>query len=347
MTLKTQEYLRVSALLIRMAIGTGIKFAGGENYLYYNELLILENLAILSYEIGFPTTLRQDPFATDYKELEKLYIEVIDNTLALIKELNINDPVSIFATYMYMYRHGYLSHNHQYNYDMNMKDLGKLCGLDVVRGHGVCRSVAELLKDIYLRNGYTSQTIGVNAKNAIPIFETLCDIEVPEEDDITKKISSLIIKIKEFLPLNDHMITIVSDGSKNFIFDPMNDGFLLKGVGKKLLVANNPNYYMEFNKGHFAFYKMLGQVSSSSFTSIKKQLQLPSIDYKEYKEIYIEILRLCQESQELFADLYNTNLPLYNEIYEIGEEIHNLFLRLTGIGVIEDLITGPVKKLKR
>ena len=80
------------------------------------------------------TSFRTQTITREYKELNELYKEVITSTGHLIKKFEFNDPISIFAVYIYMYRSGYLSNDKCFEYSTNMKDFSRLFGLDVIRG---------------------------------------------------------------------------------------------------------------------------------------------------------------------------------------------------------------------
>ena len=74
----------------------------------------------------------------DYKEISVLYQESIDRTSLLMKTFSLDEPISIFAMYVYLYRNGYLSYNHQFNYDLHLKDLPCLYGVPMLLKVRVC-----------------------------------------------------------------------------------------------------------------------------------------------------------------------------------------------------------------
>lgn len=105
-------------------------------------------------DIMLPTRIE---FKTDdYKEIKNLYDKIINNLVSFFEEQNISDPVEIFTIYQFMYRNGYLSFNHNFNYDIDMKDLSRLNGTDLIRSTGVCKIITSFLTDVYKKMDYDS-----------------------------------------------------------------------------------------------------------------------------------------------------------------------------------------------
>ena len=178
MKLKTQENIRTLELLAYLSIkilsNHMTKQPNSEVSQYLEQFLssndldleMIKMFIISMYDIDIYTSFRTQKLTTEYKQLKTSYDIVINNLCNLYKQMGINDsPVQIFAIFVYMYRSGYLSFDNQFTYDSNMKDFANLGGLDVVRGFGVCRSIASMLTDIYRTLGYESYNLSVKASS--------------------------------------------------------------------------------------------------------------------------------------------------------------------------------------
>lgn len=367
MRLEQQEKVRLAELLSPYALGISANVFDNFNPICSDVFRSVECALIVISIINCITILRQDKLADDYKELEQLYKTVVDNTIELMEELNINDPVSIFSTYVYMYRHGYLSHNKTFTSNFNTKDLGNIGGVDIIRGKGVCRTIASFLTDLYLQKGYDASSLAVASKMAISHIEKLGNshsenkemksslFNIKKEYDESGQLINAVLNInlaapsistlQSFIPSNNHLITTVTDGKRNFVFDPTHDGFLQKGSGNRLLVSNDPKYYMYFYKGGHLLNKSLGQIKAANIRTLNEQFRMPTISYDEYKEIYMETLRICRENTEMFDSFYRDNASIYDEIYDYMENVSGLFGRMTGLGAVKKLVKGSQKTL--
>ena len=101
-----------------------------------------------AYNASILTGFQLEQLCKDYARMETFYNAVVCNIAELIEAFGIeNDSVKIFALYVYLYRSGYLSVNHEFKYSNNMIDFPLLNGVDVVRGRGVCRSISSMFTD--------------------------------------------------------------------------------------------------------------------------------------------------------------------------------------------------------
>lgn len=344
MKLETQEKIRLVELLAGLAISCGLILTNREHFLDNYTVIQGESfLALSPYLINFITSIRQEMYTKEYKEIKELYDRVVDNTTLLMHEVGLEDPVQIFATYMYLYRHGYLSLNKEFSYKNDMKDFAKLGGVDVIRGKGVCRSVSAMFTDISNHMDLKATNLTVAINGTIPKIETLCDKGKGETDAQTKKLVKKVVAITEHLSLANHQITMVEGNNTNYIFDVMNDGFLQKGDKNKLLLANDPSAHMKIFNGQYLAARIMGNVETIDLVSLQKQLALPTIDYEEYKQIYLDTLHFCQNNIELFENFYQENQELYKEIDNASEKQSNNLIRMFGFGPIEK----QLKKIKK
>lgn len=297
-------------------------------------------------------TTRIEPTTEDYKQIENLYDNIITNLANFLKEQNITDPVEIFTIYQFMYRNGYLSYNHNFNYDMDMKDLSKLNGTDVVRGTGVCRSISSFLTDLYKKMGYDSCNLLVNANRTIlNNIDKQGDYPKWKINKKTSRFVKVISKVSTIIPMSNHLITLLEKDEKTYIFDATNDAFLIKGKNNKLILPNQKNGRMKIHYFINCINKLSGQIGSlKSKKQIKDYLQNPTIDYETYKEIYKNTLIYIKNNILLFQEFYENNTSLYLELFEKINEQSDLISRIypeLNLKSIEDFVSLRTEKTTR
>ena len=79
-------------------------------------------LIMAPFTIGTVAHFYVEKKTEEYQSLKEYYNKVIDNFISFAQSLDIKDPIEIFSLYVYLYRGGYLSYNHQFTYDIDMKD---------------------------------------------------------------------------------------------------------------------------------------------------------------------------------------------------------------------------------
>jgi len=251
------------------------------------------------------------------KQIRNLYDNVLERTSSLMEEFSLESPVAICAMYTYLYRNGYLSKDHQFKYTMKLKDLPRLYGADVINGNGVCRSLASFLSDLYEKMGYDSETISVNASSdSCRSLDKLCPTPL-NADASSKKIVKIVSKCTGVIKVANHMITRVSDNGYNYVLDPTNDG-ILYSLGKKFVVLGHEDIAMTFSPLSTSINRLSGRISGNVLLNgLNDKLNFPSIDIEEYRTIYLETLKMCQENPDILEQFYCQNSELYEEIASI------------------------------
>lgn len=291
----------------------------------------IREILLKIYEIDILASFRTQTITSEYKELKSRYDEIINNTSVFYKSIELSEPVSIFATYVYMYRSGYFSHNQKFRYSFNMLDLAKLNGLDVIRGTGVCRSISSLLTDIYTRMGLTSYNLAVSVtKEKLSKMEELNPIPLEKELKKDSKLEKLILLLAKYLPSSNHLITTVEHNNLNYIFDPTNDGFLQNKNATKIAIASNPNVEIRnYTIGIInTFHNLLGQYPDG-INLVKKYhtLTKPTISNEEYKIRYFETLKLCIQNEKIFQEFYYQNQKNIDKIHNLSQNQSGLIKR--------------------
>jgi hypothetical protein len=263
----------------------------------------------------------------EYKRIESLYEESLDRTSSLMKEFCLDEPISIFTMYVYLYRNGYLSHNHEFQYDFHLKDLPRLYGADVLNGNGVCRSLATHLSDLYNHMGYESETFAVHTSGeACRGLEHLCPTPLVKTERASKLVK-MVNTATGIIHMPNHLILNVKQNGINYTLDPTNDG-MLNPSGKNLLVPTSPNTRMILSLNATRVQRGIKQLKGGlSLKGLKEDLQMPTIDIEEYRKIYLETLKLCRENPDILEQFYLESQELYEEVHNLVEQHRGLMGR--------------------
>lgn len=248
------------------------------------------------------------------QKINELYNKVLANTSYLMQDFYLDSPIAIFSMYVYLYRNGYLSHNHQFKYSMNLKDLPGLGGADIITGNGVCRSIAAFLSDLYGKMGYDSETIAVHTSSeSCRGLERLCPTPL-EKDEMTGKLVKVMSLATGVVKFPNHLITRVKYGTQNYILDPTNDGILYRD-GNRLMISGHDDLAMFYSSVATSFNRLIGQTKgSASLKGLSDKMSLPSIDIESYRKIYLEVVALCQSNPDVLEGFYKESAELYSEI---------------------------------
>lgn len=295
-----------------------------------DNLLLYTTLASVPKVVDFLLFYHIEPKAEDYKQIKSLYDSIVNNLATFLKEMNLTDPVEVFTVFQFMYRNGYLSFNHNFNYDVDMKDMSKLNGVDVVRGTGVCRSIASFLTDLYKAMGYNASNLLVSANRTV--LKNIDRQGNYPKWKISKKTNRFVKTISSFsdiVPISNHLINMVEKDGITYIFDPTNDAFLQKGGMNKFVLPEKKEGRMTFSYLQHFFARLNGSMGNiSSCWQLYNDLQNPTIDYEEYKEIYKKTLIFIKENKILFEEFYAKNQQLYAELFEKLSSQSSLLLRM-------------------
>lgn len=265
----------------------------------------------------------------EYKDLKNYYEEIIKSFEDLANTLDLTDPIEIFSLYVYMYRGGYFSYQHKFTYDINMKDLSLLNGLDVIRGTGVCRSISSMLTDIYNQMGFNSNNMIVNTdRETIQNLSHLSPMKL-EKSSQGSKFSKIITDFTKVIKLPNHLITVVDDTEYSYTLDPTNDGILYPTKFGKLRIHNNPKLGMQNYVSALTLQSLIGNLTTPNrIPGIKKQLDMNTIELSTFEYLYQNALSIIEQNQSLLNEFYETNKGLYEQIYLESENINSMIGRL-------------------
>ncbi len=325
MKLNTQEKIRIAemALFLSGSLAFEMFDLKGSDY----EKII--NLTIMPYTLDIISSFRTQRVTDEWKELKKLDEKIISNTTNVIGCTGNYDPIGIFAAYVYLYRQGYLSYNKNFIYDNDMKDFASLLSIDVYRGKGVCRSIAQPLTSIYRNFGYNSRTLLVNANSeSIRNNIHLSSVSL-QKSEKGGSFAKMVGKLTSIVPIPNHVITLVDDGIISYKLDPTNDCILLKDGLNKLLSPCSDKGIMRNYMIMNLLYSALGFFDNNiNALDFAKKYNMPDINIEEYKELYLQALEKCNQNKDLFNYFYEDNKPLYEAVNEISENQRNYLKRL-------------------
>lgn len=342
MKLKTQEKIRLLELLSVIGIYgldsyleqcSGASLARDISYFLSSNGVSLEGAFDVSkniYMFDVYTSFRTQKITEEYRELRDLYKEFLSNVSKFFVDLGIADsPIKIFAVYVYMYRSGYLSYGNNFEYSVDMKDFSGLTGIDVIRGTGVCRSISAMLTDVYRTLGYQSYNLSVKASDeSIAKLQKISNVSL-QTSDKGSKFAKIVGKVTKRLPIANHLITMVSDGDKNYIFDPTNDGFLRKDLKNNIVTFSDFNVGMKNYFWESFLVNVLGMYSDGlNLKKQKEQLNMATVSDFRYRFEYLNASLLCMENEDLFIEFYERNRMLIERIYSISYNQNGIVRRL-------------------
>lgn len=330
-----------SARLVLFATYIAAKvFVGNDDTLFreVNEFLISNGISMeditpymsLAYNASILTGFQLEQLCKDYDRIESFYNTVVYNTAELIEAFGIEkDPVKVFALYVYLYRSGYLSVNHEFKYSTNMKDLPLLNGVDVVRGRGVCRSISSMFTDICNSVYLTASNVSVRVKPEVMKKTEDLSLRKLDSEVRGKRFAKIIGKVTSIVPIGNHLVTAIEHDKYSGIYDPTNDCIMHVVGSRRYGLVNDTSATMSYSFISNLIPRVLGQMNTEVDVSYLRNLSTKDrIAYEEYREIYEEINKLIRDNEYLFEEFYKINLPFMQEIDILTREQHGMIKRM-------------------
>lgn len=302
------------------------------NYLISNGISMEDITPYISLvcNLSILTGFNLEQLCRDYERIEAFYNAVVCNTAELIEAFGIEkDPVKVFALYVYLYRSGYLSVNHEFKYSTNMKDFPLLNGVDVVRGRGVCRSISSMFTDVANNIGLTASNVSVRVKPDMLKKREGLSLRSLDSEVRGKKFAKIVGKVTSVVPIGNHLVTAIDHDSQTGIYDPTNDCIMHVVGTRKYGLINDTSATMSYSFVSNLIPRMLGQMNTEVGIGYLRKLSMKDrVTYEEYSEIYEEINQLIQDNQFVFDEFYKINLPYYEEISKLSKEQHSMIKRM-------------------
>lgn len=326
MKLKNQE--RIRSILFFATIGSLIAIDRDDNLKPYTQNL-LSNLAITPWTIDLLASMKYfTKKSPEYVSIKENYDLVVKNTKDLVEKLNIqDDPIKIFSLFIYLYRTGLLSYNHEFKYDMHMKDFPDLVGADVIRGKGVCRSIASFLKDLYRELGYETRTLSVNASSEC-IKNLTQNSKVKLQKTINGgKFAKIVGKITSVIKIPNHLITYIEKNYNGYILDPTNDGILkIDNKITNFVPLNNKSGKFTNNRLFDYMYSLLGMYGNKRDLWLMRHGVLDnSLSEEDYNLKYLQAQAIIDDNVDVLNEFYENNKNHYEKIYKDMDEQKSFF----------------------
>jgi hypothetical protein len=284
----------------------------------------------LAYNASILTGFQLEQLCKDYERIESFYNAVVCNTAELLEAFNIEkDPVKVFSLYVYLYRSGYLSVNHEFKYSNDMKDLPLLNGVDVVRGKGVCRSISYMFTDVCNSVGLTASNVSVRVKPGVLNFSEELSLGKLDSETKGKRFAEIVGKVTSVIPLGNHLVTAIEHDTETGMYDPTNDVFMHIIGSRKYGFVNSTSATMSYNFFSSIVPRLFGQMNTEVDIGYLRKLSMKEkLEYEKYKSIYEEINQLIRDNQIVFDEFYKINLPYYTEIDRLTKDQHGMIKRM-------------------
>lgn len=212
-------------------------------------------------------------------EMKKIYDEIVKHYTKLSKVFDFDDPMQMFALYVYMLKKGYLSLYQDYQFGEASEEINALLGAEVIMGTGVCRNVSALLNDIFKESGISSKR---------------CNVFFAGENEK-----------KSFFP-NHTIVTVEKDGL-SYLLDPTNSLIFQSSELRYVYVCKGEYVYLNpLERLKIAHNMKLASIEDSK-EAMKKTLETCSKNedilesfYKENEDLYEEMAHKKQKIQKYF-----------------------------------------------
>lgn len=244
-------------------------------------ILLSSGFSMIGSYIGTFIKIKDD--LSTINEIQKIYDEIIRHYSKLNEVFDFNNPVEIYALYVYAVEKGYLSFHHNFEYGQTDDDVEKeisgLSGVEIILGHGVCRHFSGMLNDIFKESGVESKK---------------CYVFSYDES-------------KKNLYIPNHVIVVAKDDGVMYILDPTNSLIFKPGDSKSIYVSEDAYAYIS----PFERLKLGKNLEFSSReddeTQMNKSIKICSENrdilksfYKENKDLYEEIVQKKLSLQKYF-----------------------------------------------
>lgn len=263
------------------SIGAVSVLLGATHFSVHSNTLVSFGFGIIGSCIANFINLKDD--LSTINEIQKIYDEIIRHYSKLNEVFDFNNPVEIFALYVYAVEKGYLSFHHNFEYgqtdDEAEKEISGLSGVEIILGHGVCRHFSGMLNDIFKESGVDSKKCYVFS------------------DDEGKK--------NLYIP--NHVIVTTEKDGLTYLLDPTNYITFKPSDSKSIYVSGDDYIYIN----PYERLKLGKNLEFSSReddeTQMNKSKKICSENrdilksfYKENKDLYEEIVQKKLSLQKYF-----------------------------------------------
>lgn len=318
MTTRQEELGRSILFYASLMIAAGVTNEEIVNFLQANNIpermiRIIANIALYSSAYAHNWL---ESRTVEYQQLLNLKNEVLKSAKKLFIGLEKTDPIESFALYNVLYRGGYLSLNHKFEFSSQSMDFGKLEALDVILGQAVCRSISDLYVSICNELEMKAKSIFIHVNHqTFAGAEAFPQIPIQVNDQVNETLEKILMS----LPLGNHVISLV-EKEEAFYLDPTNITMFNKKEGNRLFIegAKGDAYVCHIQK----FLSLLERrMNVSLFTP------QTNVSYEECLETYRKAFDDVQKNMDSLEAFYLENQGLYQEIAGIAHNQHSYLKR--------------------
>lgn len=263
------------------SIGAVSVLLGATHFSVHSNTLVPFGFGIIGSCIANFINLKDD--LSTINEIQKIYDEIIRHYSKLNEVFDFNNPVEIFALYVYAVEKGYLSFHHNFEYgqtdDEAEKEILGLSGVEIILGHGVCRHFSGMLNDIFKESGVDSKKCYVFS------------------DDEGKK--------NLYIP--NHVIVTTEKDGLTYLLDPTNYITFKPSDSKSIYVSGddyiyiNPYERLKLGKNlEFSSREYDETLMNKSRKICSENRDILKSFYKDNKDLYEEIAQKKLSLQKYF-----------------------------------------------
>lgn len=227
-------------------------------------------------------------------KIKKLYETFIDKYAKLNNDFSLENPLEIYTFYYNLLYSGYLSVNHNYEYEdesfLKVEDYYNLIGTKVVTGKSCCRNTSSMLRDIYIKLGMLSGILATYNFN-----------NHKEE----------IEKIKDENTVN-HAIVYVNYKNKSYFLDPSNISIFRPTIVDNTILYDDK--YQSMTRVKIESTKYFNDKIKSMKIKRKLNKNIITPSYGEELEIVSKTEKIFSNNLDIIEKFYNNTKPLYEEI---------------------------------
>lgn len=240
-------------------------------------ILLSSGFSMIGSYIGTFIKIKDELSTID--EIQKIYDEIIGHYSKLNKIFDFNNPVEIFALYVYAVEKGYLSFHHNFEHGQTDDDVEKeilgLSGVEIILGHGVCRHFSAMLNDIFKESGVDSKK---------------CYVFLADEG-------------KKNLYIPNHVIVTTEIDGLTYLLDPTNYITFKPSDSKSIYVSGKHYVYI-------TPYERLKLGKNLEFTSEKDDETLMNRSKKICSENRDMLKSFYKENKDLYEEIAQKKLSL-------------------------------------
>lgn len=284
---------------------------------------------IFTYRLNTPQKLHA--YHQQMKELKKLYYTYLTNFINIIRQMGFNNPIEICALFRYCLEKGYLSNGGQFTFENIFPDISNIEGVHVIEGHGVCRHIAPMLRDILNLLNIPSAILTLYARE-------LTNVNVDFSDDKSNVAPEKIIRLLGRLNITSEQIALISEECNNFTnyleiralyeeYDtPIGNHVITlasyNNIGYLLDASKNGFYIYHKEEDYLQSYRVLGHIIPEEIKwdnlrcpkRVESILKLPNIPLNEAYDLSDNTLMKCELHQDILQNFNYENEELITEI---------------------------------